>query len=185
VARIKLVNPESIQDPIISEILEWVIDMEGRIPNHFLVELNFPEFFKAKLSATKTLWEMGELSMEEIQHIGIAVSKTNNCQYCTAAFCTILTYGLKENEDYMKAFLNRGSEAVADKRLKLFVDVALKVNNDPFSVTDEDMEQLRDSGLTDKGILQLLHLVSDFASYNRLNIALQTDYDYRDIWKLR
>jgi len=184
VTRIKLVDPESIHDPVISEILSWVVDMEGRIPNHFLVELNFPEFFKAKLSATKTLWEMGELSMEEIQHIGIAVSKANNCQYCTAAFCTILTYGLKKDEDYTKAFLNSGSEAVADERLKLFVDISLKVNNDPFSITDEDMEQLRNTGITDKGILQLLHLVSDFASYNRLNIALQTDYDYRDIWKL-
>ena len=31
--------------------------------------------------------------------------------------------------------------------------------------------------------VELVHLVSDFASYNRLNLALQTDYDYRDIWR--
>jgi hypothetical protein len=37
--------------------------------------------------------------------------------------------------------------------------------------------------LSDKGIVQLVHLVSDFASYNRLNLALQTDYDYRDMWR--
>jgi len=42
---------------------------------------------------------------------------------------------------------------------------------------------LRKAGLTDKGIVQLCHLVSDFASYNRLNLALQTDYDYRDMWR--
>jgi hypothetical protein len=37
--------------------------------------------------------------------------------------------------------------------------------------------------LTDRGVIQLIHLVSDFASYNRLNQALKTDYDYRDIWR--
>jgi alkylhydroperoxidase family enzyme len=38
--------------------------------------------------------------------------------------------------------------------------------------------------LSDKGIVQLVHLVSDFASYNRLNLALKTDYDYRDTFRL-
>ena len=38
-------------------------------------------------------------------------------------------------------------------------------------------------GLTDKGIVQLTHIVSDFSSYNTLNLALDTDYDYRDFWK--
>jgi len=26
-------------------------------------------------------------------------------------------------------------------------------------------------------------VVSDFASYNRLNLALLTDYDYRELWR--
>jgi len=42
---------------------------------------------------------------------------------------------------------------------------------------------LRTVGLSDKGIVQLIHLVSDFASYNRLNLALATDYDSRDMWR--
>lgn len=45
------------------------------------------------------------------------------------------------------------------------------------------MEELRRIGLTDKGVVHVVHLVSDFASYNRLNIALGTDYDYRDMWR--
>jgi hypothetical protein len=50
-------------------------------------------------------------------------------------------------------------------------------------VTDADVDTLRTIGLSDKGVVQLVHLVSDFASYNRLNLALQTDYDYRDLWR--
>jgi len=183
VARVKLVRPEKVEDPAIREIFDWVTLMEGSVPNHFYVEMNFPEFFKAKLGATKVLWQMGELSMEEIQHIGIAVSKSNGCPYCTAAFCTILNHGLKTGETAVRRFVVEGAAALPDERSRTLVELALKINNNAAGVTDEDVSRLRKIGLTDKGLVQLCHLVSDFASYNRLNLALQTEYDYRDLWR--
>src|SRR5207245_11673055 len=100
--------------------------MEGSVPNHFYVEMNFPEFFKAKLGATKVLWQMGELSMHEIQHVGIAVSKANGCQSCTAAFCTILNHGLETNAREVKQVVVEGAQAVRDQRLRPLVTFALK-----------------------------------------------------------
>ena len=50
----------------------------------------------------------------------------------------------------------------------------------PGAVTDAQVVALRQHGLTDMGIVQLTHIVSDFSSYNTLNLALDTDYDYRD-----
>jgi uncharacterized peroxidase-related enzyme len=126
---------------------------------------------------------MGELTLPEIQHVGILVSKANGCPYCTAAFCTILNYGLDTPEGYVRELLAQGADMVGAGRLKTILDFALKANSDPKSVSDEDVEGLRSIGLGDKGIVQLVHLVSDFASYNRLNLALQTDYDYRDMWR--
>ena len=182
-ARVEIVKPDTIEDPAIQGIFDWVTEKEGSVPNHFYIEMNFPEFFPAKLGATKVLWEAGELSMEEIQHIGILVSKANGCAYCTAAFCTILTYGLGSADEYVKTLVSEGTTAVEDSRLTTLLDFALKVNADPASTSDEDITGLREAGLTDKGIVQIIHVVSDFASYNRLNLALQTDYDYRDIWR--
>ncbi len=182
-ARVKLDRNAPIEDPIIRELFSWVTDMEGDVPNHFYVELNFPEYLKAKLGSTKVLWQMGELTMPEIQHVGILVSKANGCPYCTAAFCTMLNFGLNVEEDYVKELLTQGNDRVEDERLKTILEFALKANNDPKSISDEDTNGLREIGLGDKGIVQLVHLVSDFASYNRLNLALQTEYDYRDIWR--
>jgi len=181
--RVALPKPEHITDPAVEGIFAWVTEMEGSVPNHFYVELNFPEFFTAKLGATKVLWEMGELTMEEIQHVGILVSQANGCPYCTAAFCTILNYGLGTAEDYVGKLLQQGLDAVDGDRLKSLLAYALQVNNDPGAVTDAQMDALRHHGLTDKGIVQLTHVVSDFSSYNTLNLALDTDYDYRDFWK--
>lgn len=182
-ARVKIVKPDAVDDPVIQEIFKWVTEMEGAVPNHFYVEMNFPEYLKAKLGSTKVLWQMGELTQPEIQHVGILVSKANGCPYCTAAFCTILNYGLETPEGYVQELLAQGTGVVEERRLKTILDFALKANNDPQSVSDQDVEGLRSIGLSDKGIVQLVHLVSDFASYNRLNLALQTDYDYRDMWR--
>ena len=182
-ARVKIVKPETVMDPAVAGIFEWVTQMEGAVPNHFFVELNFPEYFPAKLGATKVLCEAGELSMEEIQHIGILVSRDNGCLYCTAAFCTILTHGLGTAEEYVKALVAQGVDSVTDARLATLLDFALQVNRNPVATTDADIAALREVGLTDKGIVQLVHVVSDFGSYNRLNLALDTDYDYRDMWR--
>jgi uncharacterized peroxidase-related enzyme len=182
-ARVAIVKPENIDDPVIGDIFAWVTEMESAVPNHVYVELNFPEFLKAKLGATKVLWQMGELSMPEIQHVGILVSRANGCPYCTAAFCTILNYGLGTAEDYVRQLADQGLDAVTDTRLRTLLDFALKVNADPGSTRDADIDALRGCGLSDKGIVQLVHLVSDFAAYNRLNLALDTDYDYRDMWR--
>jgi uncharacterized peroxidase-related enzyme len=183
VARVRIAKPEKIDDPAIQGIFEWVTEMEGKVPNHFYVELNFPEFFTAKLGATKVLWEAGELLMEEIQHVGILVSQANGCSYCTAAFCTILNHGMGTSEDYIQSLLASGTKAAKGERLGAILDYALQVNSNPADVTDSQVDHLRDVDLTDKGIVQLTHVVSDFSSYNTLNLALQTDYDYRDLWQ--
>lgn len=182
-ARVALTKPTHITDPAIEGIFAWVQEMEGNVPNHFYVELNFPEFFTAKLSATRVLWEMGELSMEEIQHVGVLVSQANGCPYCTAAFCTILNHGLGTAEDYVGQLLTSGVNAVDGDRLRTILDYALQVNSDPAVVTDAQIESLRRYGVGDKGIVQITHVVSDFSSYNTLNLALDTDYDYREAWK--
>lgn len=182
-ARVAMAGCDNDSDPLIRQIFDWVTQMEGAVPNHFLVELNFPEYFKAKLGSTRILWEAGELALPEIQHVGILVSRANGCPYCTAAFCTILNHGLQTPESYVAGLAENGIDALEGGRLRTLLEFALKVNGDPKSVTDADVDGLRQAGLTDRGIVQLIHLVSDFGSYNRLNLALATDYDYRDIWR--
>lgn len=182
-ARVALVRGEADRDPVIAEIFDWVTRMEGAVPNHFLLELNFPEYFKAKLGSTRVLWEQGELQLDEIQHIGILVSRANGCPYCTAAFCTILNQGLQTPESYVEELVANGVDALDEGRLKSLLAFALKVNADPKSVVDADIDALHSLGLGDRGVVQLVHLVSDFGSYNRLNLALATDYDYREIWR--
>ena len=183
-SRLPLVKLNDIEDPEILGIFAWVTEMEGKVPNHFAIEMNFPELMKSKLGFTKVLWETGELSMDEIQHVGILISKANNCRYYTGAFCTILMHGLGGDKSYAEQLVTLGSVPIADHRSLAIVDFAGKVNEDASKVNDDDIETLKRHGLTNKGVIQLIHLVSDFASYNRLNLALDTDYDYAYFGKI-
>ena len=65
--------------------------------------------------------------------------------------------------------MTEGASSVTEPRIKVLLDYALKVNADAKTVSDADVQSLRDVGLTDLGIVQITHLVSDFVSYNRLN----------------
>ena len=52
-ARVPLVKPENNDDPIVQEMFDWVTSVEGDVPNHFYLEMNFPEHFKAKIALSK------------------------------------------------------------------------------------------------------------------------------------
>ena len=51
-ARLPLINPETINDPEILGIFAWVTEMEGKVPNHFALELNDQALMKHKLGFT-------------------------------------------------------------------------------------------------------------------------------------
>ncbi len=126
---------------------------------------------------------MGELTMKEIQHAGILVSQANGCPNCTAAFCTILNYGLGNDEAQVGGLLQSGLDAIKGDRLGAILEYTLQVNEDPAAVPDAQIESLREERFTDKGIVQINQVFSDFASCNTLNLALDTYYDYRELWR--
>ena len=55
-SRLPLVKLNDIEDPEILGIFAWVTEMEGKVPNHFAIEMNFPELMKSKLGFRKVLW---------------------------------------------------------------------------------------------------------------------------------
>lgn len=174
-ARIPYV-PEQSDDPKVQELLDWVTEVEGRVPNHFKLELHFPEHFKAWLTWVRVLWDEGELSFEEVQHVGIAVSKANECAYCAGSFCAVLEHGGTVDRGAVEEYLRRDVETL-EARERALVEFAIKADLTPREVTQADVERLREVGLTERGIVQLVWLVNMFASSNRLNTVLATEAD--------
>jgi uncharacterized peroxidase-related enzyme len=163
-------------DPRVTELLGWVTEVEGYVPNHFRLELHFPEHFKAWLSWVRILWREGELSFREVQQVGIAISRSNECAYCTGSFCSVLEHGGAVDRTAVEEYLER-HVATLDERQRTLVEFAVEANLRPHAITAEDIERLRGVGLGDRGIVQLVWLVNMFASSNRFNTVLATDLD--------
>jgi uncharacterized peroxidase-related enzyme len=173
--RLPLVSRET-EDPEVRELLDWVQEVEGLVPNHFLLELHFPAHFKAWLNWVRTLWNEGQLTFREVQQIGIAVSKANRCDYCTGAFCSVLERGGGAPRGEVEDYLSRDLAALTGRERAL-VEFALLANGDPHGVTQADIHSLREVGLTERGIVQVVWVVNMFASSNRLNTVLDTAMD--------
>jgi hypothetical protein len=94
-ARVRIAKPTHIGDPIIREIFDWVTQMEGRVPNHFYVEMIFRVFQGQVGYATEVLWQMGEPAggNSACWH---CISKANGCPYAASNYCRIFTEGQRE-----------------------------------------------------------------------------------------
>jgi uncharacterized peroxidase-related enzyme len=163
-------------DAKVKELLDWVTEVEGYVPNHFRLELHFPEHFKAWLSWVRILWREGELSFQEVQQVGIAISESNDCAYCTGSFCSVLEHGGAVDRAAVEEYLAR-QVATLDKRQRALVEFAVEANLRPHAIKAEHIERLRRVGLGDRGIVQLVWLVNMFAASNRFNTVLATDFD--------
>ena len=76
--------------------------------------------------------------------------------------------------------LQQGLDTLDGDRLKSLLECALQVNKDRGALPEAQTDTLRRRGLMDEGVVQLTHIVSDLSSCNTLNLALNTDFDYRD-----
>jgi uncharacterized peroxidase-related enzyme len=184
-ARVRLVE-ETPTDAELNNMIEQIRRVEGIVPNHFKAELNFPELLKAMLNTTLVLWTRGELELKTLLMIGAVVSKENGCEYCVGAWGTWLTRAARLGRDEVYLLIRdwRSSNLPTERERKI-LEFALKVNSRWRDITDRDVEDLKELGLSDKGVVQIVHAVNNFAAYNKFNIALGVSpqhYDYEEIW---
>jgi len=152
----------------IRERVQAVQEKSGFIPNVFLALAHRPDEFRAFFAAHDALMEKDEgLSKAEREMIVVATSAVNGCLYCVIAHGAILRIRAK-NPLLSDQLATNPNKADLSPRERLIVDFALEMVNDSASVTDGDIQALRDGGLTDDEIWDIGAIVSFFAMSNRL-----------------
>lgn len=176
--RITPASLTDVEDPEIQEIANELIGYKGFIPDHYRLEGVIPDLLKHIWHAQESLYEEGPLSREMLRKIGVAVSMANDCTYCTGAYCSLLSSdfdGTDEVLDFQSA-IRDGSLPESDAAI---IDFATKVNDDPSSITDADVDTLKDEfGLSDQALLQIVYQVNLVSGYNRVTIVFDAEYDH-------
>lgn len=149
---------------------------EVDLPTHFRVEAHLPEVTKHVLLALRANRENGDLPLELVHKLYLAVSMANDCGYCTGVYCTILsedvgTESVREFQRALEAGELEGMEGDV-------VEFAVTLATDPHALGDDDFDALRDEhGLTDRDLVQLVSLVNIISGYNRVTTAFDCEYE--------
>lgn len=99
------------------------------------------------------------------------VSIVNGCVYCTSVHARRFAELSKEAE-VMQRLLKSGLQAELSPRRRAIVDFAAKLTREPGAVEAADLKPLREAGLDDLELLDLIHSIAMFANANRLMQSL-------------
>lgn len=145
-----------------------VADKSGFVPNVFRALARRPRELRAFLDYHDALMESDDgLTKAERELIVVATSGANRCTYCVVAHGAILRIRTRDPEIADKVATNPYSVDLT-RRERAIVDLALVLATDSASLTDEDLDVARGSGLTEDEIWDVGAITSLFALSNRM-----------------
>ena len=152
----------------IREMIEEVQEKSGFVPNVFVALAHRPAEFRAFFEHHNALMDKSEgLSKAEREMIVVATSGQNGCLYCVIAHGAILRIRAKNPLIADQLAVNPWKADLSDRERSI-VDFGLQVALDSRSITDDDLDSMRDRGFTDEEIWDIGAIAAFFAMSNRL-----------------
>lgn len=108
----------------------------------------------------------------EREMVGVTVSKLNKCTYCQNHHAAGLRKLLADDRKHIADELIKGTTTNLTDREAGMVGYASALTTDPSSISQEDIDQLRMVGLTDREILDVAQVAAYFAYANRIVLGL-------------
>ncbi len=152
----------------------WAKSQErlGFVPNVFRAQALNPAQFSAWWAYFNALVNRGEfLTPLERELVAVVVSAQNRCVYC------LVSHGAAVRElsgDAVLADTVAIDHRAADLplRARAMLDYAVQLTRRPQACGQEDLRPLREAGLTDHEILELVQVIGMFNLTNRVSSAL-------------
>ena len=144
-------------------------------PNFIMTQGHSSTVARGTWEAVRNILVMGEIPRWTKEMMFVAISKDRGCRYCTAAHvacCRMLGVTPTVLED-----LVRDVNGLSDPKVRDMILFALKCSRNPQSLTEEDYAQLRQHGLKQSEIMEVIAM-SAFAVYaNIIADATAMDQD--------
>src|SRR5690242_8661807 len=145
-----------------------IAEKSGFVPNVFRALARRPRELRAFLDYHDALMDSDDgLSKAERELVVVATSGANHCTYCVVAHGAILRVRTKDPHIADRVATNPWA-ATLSPRERAIVDLALLVATDSATLTDTDLDDARDAGLTDDEIWDVGAITALFALSNRL-----------------
>lgn len=170
--RIQAIAPEQATGKA-KELLNAVNGKMGMVPNMTRAMANAPAVLDGYLAFSGSLAK-GGLSAKLREQIALTVAERNHCEYCLAAHSTIgKMFGLSEEQ----VLDSRQAKAI-DSKSDLLLKFAGKLVDNRGRVSDVDLNQLRNLGVDDATIAEVVANVALNIFTNYFNHVSDPEIDF-------
>ncbi len=171
-ARLHAIDPAKATGKA-KEVLEEVQAAFGMTPNLMRTMANSPAVLRAYLDFSGAL-SKGVLNAKLREQIALAISESNRCEYCLSAHTAIgKMVGLADPD------ISRARQATAsDAKVAAGLAFAKSVVQNRASVSDQEVEALRQAGYTDGEIAEIVANVALTIFTNYINHVARTEVDF-------
>ncbi len=148
-------NNSELND-IYQEMVETGVTINSKTPiNWFTSQSIRPDILEATWEFSKAIFLEGQLPFTLKEMIILAISVQNNCEYCAVTHTQVLESLGVSQEVIESCRFNLDSTAIPPVQQEV-LRFALKAAVQPLAITNDDYELLRDYGLSDEEILEII-----------------------------
>ena len=170
--------PEATGD--LEEFYDRLVEVAGSVPNIVkLASLKLPAMRAAQDLYQSVLYHESGLTMTQKEAVSTLVSAMNGCGYCVDHHGAALERRADEEgiggAGLADQIIADYRDAGLDPRTEQILAFAEKLTDEPEAMGPEDVAELREHGMTDEEILDLVQLVAYFNYTNRVATALGVD----------
>ncbi len=131
-----------------------------------------PEILRQRSTAFNAImYAPGGMPRAERELATTVVSRLNGCVYCASVHAQRFEQLAKRN-DVIKEVFEDPRTAGTTEREKAIARFSIELTENPAGVSGQSLVSLRDAGISDAEILDLIHSVAIFAWANRLMLNL-------------
>lgn len=145
------------------------------VPNIFKVHASSPRLLEALWEAYRRIVLQTTLPATLVSMIGYAVSAANKCNYCNSLYkVSCRTLGI---DDDTLAALGGDLWTLSPRRVQEIISFAVKAGTDPANLTEADYDRVREQGVTDEELMDIIAMSAYSTFADRLADSLKIDLD--------
>ena len=145
---------------------------KAKVSDYYLFLVHQPEVLKQRSVAFNAImYAPGGMPRAERELGATVVSRINGCVYCASVHAQRFEQLAKRTDAIIEVF-NDPHAAGTSERERAIVQFSIDLTNSPDNVSPASIQALKNVGLSDLEILDLMHSVAIFAWANRLMLNL-------------
>lgn len=165
----------------LAQIYEEIRKARGKVANIMKIHSLLPETMRKHLEFyLAIMFRPGGLRREQRELIATVVSSLNDCAYCTHHHAEALRFYWRDEERLRKLIADHQQVELSPKD-RAMVEYAAKLTQSPSSMTEQDVQALREAGFSDEEILQINLIASYFNFVNRVALGLGVEFSEAEV----